>query len=111
MGFTAVLGTQLDVLFAALVFHSELVESRRADHVAGIIFLGDMVGMTRIVQSMGNIRAVRVTIMEGYRYLGALYQRKVDTVHIATVRFGESHWHALLPLCLIVLVCIKFHPI
>ena len=68
----AVLGTELDMLLAALVFHPQLVVCRRADHVAGAVLLRYVVNMAGVMQRMGDIRTVRVALMKRYRHFRAL---------------------------------------
>ena len=108
LGFTAVFGTEFDMLFATFIFHTQLVVRRGADNVAGIIGFRHMIDMAGVMQGMGDVRSVGVAVVESNRHFGTLDQREVNTIHIATIRFGKADGHAFLTLRFIILVSIEF---
>ncbi|MNF77214.1 hypothetical protein D3C84_593540 [compost metagenome] len=106
-----ILRAELDMLFTALVFHPQFVESCCPDNVAGAVLLRHMIDMAGIMQRMGNIRTVRIAFVEGNRHLSTLNEREVKTVFIPAVRFGQAHRHAFLSRVSVIQVRIKFHPV
>ena len=70
--FASILGAELDMLLATLIFHPQLVKTRCPNHVPRAVFLRHRVNMARVVQRMGDIRAIRIAFMEGNRHLCTL---------------------------------------
>jgi hypothetical protein len=85
----SVLCTELNVLFAAFVFHPQFVQARCADNVTRAVQFSDMVNVAGVVQGMSDIRTIRIAFMERNGDFSALYQREVEAVLVTTVRFGK----------------------
>ena len=109
--FTPVLRTELNVLFTALIFHPQLIQASCSNDVARTVGFRDVINMTGIVKGMGNIRAIRIALMKRNGDFSTLYQREVEAVLVATVRFGKTHRHTFQALTLVIAVSIKLHPV
>ncbi|SQI27044.1 Uncharacterised protein [Salmonella enterica subsp. arizonae] len=77
------------MLFAAFVFHPQLVQTRCADNITRAVQLRDMVNMAGVVHGMGDIRPVRVTFMERNGNFSTLYQREVEAVLVSPVSLAK----------------------
>ena len=97
LALAAVLRTDLDMLFPALIVEADFVVRRRAQNVAFVVADGDVVAVRRVVQHTGNIRPVRVAVLKTNRHLGACQQRQVQAVGVPRIRAGLTDPQALEP--------------
>ncbi|TDE79936.1 hypothetical protein EYA89_04720 [Escherichia coli] len=82
LALAAVLGTDLDMLFAALIVEADFVVRRGSQHVALVVLDGHMVGVRRVVLYPGDIRPVRVAFLKGDADFRSCQQRQVQAVGI-----------------------------
>ena len=97
LALAAVLRTDLDMLFPALIVEADFVVRRRAQNVAFVVADGDVVAVRRVVQHPGDVRPVRVTVLKTNRHFGAREQRQVQAVSISGIRPGLTDPQALEP--------------
>ncbi|MNP33769.1 hypothetical protein D3C76_1270300 [compost metagenome] len=107
----AVLRGNLDMLLAATVLKTNLVGRGRADHVAGIVAVGDQVRAAAIMHNMGNKRSVRIAAFKTNGHLGPVQQRKVNTKGIASIGSAETNQGAFKAITLLIQVKIELHPV
>ena len=79
------------MFFAALVLHAQFVTGWRAQDVLAAVVAADDVGMFRVMEGVGNIRAVRVAAVKGNANFGALNQRRVKAVISSGVGICQPH--------------------
>ena len=86
LALAAVLGTDLDMLFAALIVEADFVVRRGAQHVTLVVLNGHMVGVCRVVFYPGDIRSVRVAFLKGDADFRSRQQRQMQAVGVSRIR-------------------------
>ncbi|MNV96375.1 hypothetical protein D3C71_1913750 [compost metagenome] len=78
------------MFLATAVVQAQLVVGRRTQHVALVVAQGHMIGVLTVMQGMGNVRAIRITLLERHRHFRSADQWQVQAVRVPGIGAGQT---------------------
>ncbi|MNP36758.1 hypothetical protein D3C76_1301690 [compost metagenome] len=79
------LRTELDVLLPTRIVQPELVVGRSPQHIAFVVTQRHVVGMFTVVQGMGDVGPVWITLLERHRHFSTADQRQMQAMGVTGV--------------------------